>query len=113
MKNTLLAFEFATNMFGKIKPEIKERLRAVVENPSQETWDDTFSIILNSRMTTLWQAVLEVQPTFQSRRESGKQWTQIPSRETIIEAIKIAVYEGGIKERPINKEVYEYFYKNQ
>lgn len=94
----VIALEFGTNMFGKLKPEIKKRLQAVIDNPCAETWDDAHSIILNAsgKVTTLWQAVLLVDPTFQ--RSAGynmddhtTKWKTIPSQETIIEAINNAI----------------------
>lgn len=114
MKTNLLSLEFASNMFGKLKPEIKARLQAVIDNPCQETWDNSYSLILSGlTYTTLWQAVSKIDSNFQSVRGYGKKWTQIPSRETIIEAIKLAVYEGGVREKTVSKETYNSFYKNQ
>ena len=94
----ILALEFGTNMFGKLKPEVKARLQAVIDNPCQETWDEAHSIIINGsgKMKTLWQAVLLVDPTFQ--RSAGynmdthtSKWKTIPSQQTIIEAINDAI----------------------
>jgi hypothetical protein len=96
-----LALEFTTNIFGKLKPEIKERLQKVIDTPTQETWDDTFSIILNTDkgITTLWQAVLKVDPSFCKSKGSECKWDKIPSREVIIEAINRVVFQGNKAER--------------
>jgi len=91
-----LALEFGTNMFGKLKPDIKARLEAVIDNPCQETWEDAHSIILNAdgKMTTLWQAVIKVDWDMPAGKPHDSEWPHIPSRETIIEAINLAVFKG-------------------
>jgi len=85
-----IALEFATNMFGKLKPEIKARLQAVIDNPCQDTWEDAHCIILNAdgRMTTLWNAVIAIDWDMPKRKPMDAPWSYIPSREIIIEAIK-------------------------
>ena len=90
MKKTVLSLEFATNMFGKLKPEIKERLQAVIENPCQETWEDAHSIIINGsgRMKTLWNAIHTVRPDFCNRKPLNVPWEEIPTSEEIVQAIK-------------------------
>jgi hypothetical protein len=101
---TTLALEFATNIFGKIKPEIKQRLQSVIDNPCQETWDDTHCIILNGsgRMITLWKAVLLIRPEFCRSKPYDMPWPEIPTSEEIVEAIKIAVYKEDPRRKPLN-----------
>ena len=97
-----LAINFCTNLFGTVKPDIVKRLQAVIDNPNQETWDDAHCLIISSkRFKTLWQAVLEVDPTFQ--RSSGydmdthtTKWQSIPSSETIVKAIQNTVLETNL-----------------
>ena len=36
----MISLEFATNIFGHIKPEIKKRLEKVVDKPNQKNWED-------------------------------------------------------------------------
>lgn len=85
-----LALEFATNMFGHIKPEVKKRLLKVVEKPNQKNWEDAYTIILNSSgtMTTLWQAVIKIDPQMPRSKSCDSKWQYIPTSETIIQAIK-------------------------
>jgi hypothetical protein len=87
-----LALEFATNMFGNIKPEIKKRLEKVIDKPNQRNWDDAYTIIINSSggMTTLWQAVIKIDPQMPRRKPLDSKWDYIPSREIIIKAINEA-----------------------
>jgi hypothetical protein len=96
---TTLAARRATNLFGPLSPEIIARLDAVVANPTNETWEDAHSIILRAKgFRTLWQAVIEVDPTFprtgprtdaEGNQVSG--WAAIPTREVIMAAITEAV----------------------
>lgn len=94
-----IAIQFCTNLFGTVKPEVQKRLQAVIDNPTQETWDDAHCLIISSkRFKTLWQAVLEVDPTFQRNATYDMEthttkWDRIPTRETIIKAIQNTVFK--------------------
>ena len=96
----MISLEFATNMFGHIKPEIKKRLEKVVDKPNQKNWEDSHCIIVNSkgRMLTLWQAVLAVDPFFVRSKPLDAEWPSIPTKETIVKAINYAVFEYGKEE---------------
>jgi len=99
----MLSLEFASNMFGSLKPEIKKRLQKVIDKPTQRSWEDTYTIILSNkgRMLTLWQAVLHVDPSFARRKGLNDKWEQILKKETIERAIKYAVFEFE-KEKELN-----------
>ncbi len=101
---TLLALEFASNIFGRIKPEIKQRLQVVIDNPCQETWDDAHCIILNGsgRMITLWNAIVLIRPDFCRSKPCDMSWPEIPTSEEIVEAIKLAVYKEDPRRKPLN-----------
>lgn len=98
----VLAARRATNLYGPLSADVLARLDAVVSSPTNETWEDAHSIILNSkRFVTLWQAVIHEDPTFPTtgpRTDNrGKQitpWPQIPSQELLIRAINAAVPQG-------------------
>ena len=56
----------ATNMLGVPlleQPDLCARLQAVIDQPTEETWDNAFSIILRGHVT-LWQAVIDVARAF-------------------------------------------------
>lgn len=97
---TLLALEFGTNMFGKLNPEIKKRLQSVIDNPCQETWDDSYSIILSGagKMKTLWQSVIDIDSNMPRKKGMYDDWSYIPTSETIIKAINLAVFNGESKQ---------------
>lgn len=90
-----IALNFATNIFGKLSPDVKKRLQDVIDNPNQETWDDAYCIIINAsgRTTTLWQAVIAIDPDFVRRKPLDAPWPKIPSSETIVKAIRSAVFK--------------------
>jgi len=95
-----LELEMARNVFGKLKAREKARLRAVLYQPNEETWSDAHGIIVGAdRWTTLWQAVLAVDPTFPktgpvttSRGGTVKRWARIPSQQTLIAALRYATH---------------------
>jgi len=103
MKQTTLSLEFATNMFGALKPDIKARLQAVIDNPCQETWEDAHCIILNGsgRMKTLWNAIHTVRPDFCNSKGCDAPWDEIPTSEEIVQAIKNVVFKSETK-KPLN-----------
>lgn len=105
--------DMANNMFGKLDPELRTRLTAAIERPSEETWNDAYSILLNfdgpgvGMGLTLWQAVLAVDPDFGSVKgptsrwvdddsergghsEPLSGWARTPTAETIAQAINYA-----------------------
>lgn len=100
----MISLEFATNMFGHIKPEIKKRLERVVNKPNQKNWEDAYSIIINSkgRMLTLWQAVLVVDPFYTRSKPYDKPWDSIPTQETLKKAIQYGVFEYGKENEKLN-----------
>lgn len=98
--NINLELDMARNMFGKLEPETRERLQAVLDDPSDDTWSNAYSVIIGAdRWMTLWQAVLAVDPTFpkigpstdqRGRRIEG--WRRIPSQELLLTALKYATH---------------------
>lgn len=102
MKRTNIGIELdlARNMFGRLAPDIRERLQAVVDNPTEKTWDNAHSIIVGAYgWTTLWQAVIAVDPSFPRSGPRVDQkgrvlegWVRIPDRRTLLSAIKYATH---------------------
>lgn len=100
----------ASNMWGKLGDDVRERLTAAIENPGEETWDDAQSIILNrDTWLTLWQAVLAVDPDFSTAKgpvtrwvtdnselgghsEPVSGWSRTPTAEVIVQAINYATH---------------------
>lgn len=104
-------FNQFSNLLGPLDGETRARLMALLQQPSEETWDEARSIILNQeRMLTLWQAVLKVDPSFGSAQapvtrwvdspghanglggysEPVSGWSHIPSPDTIVQALRYA-----------------------
>ncbi len=91
------ALDKGTNMFGSLPPEIRARLFAVIDNPTDETWSDAHSIVVSSRGLggmTLWQALLRYSTyrvmsgpstEMDGTRLSG--WAAIPTRAELITAL--------------------------
>lgn len=87
MAKTLTTNPELHNVFGTLKPEIRARLKAVLDNPAAN-WDDAYSICLKG-FKTLWQFVVIVDPTFQKTR-TGAGWSRYPDQLTIAKALKLA-----------------------
>lgn len=89
---TSLDIRRTTNMFGELSEQARRRLEAVVEAPSEHTWDQAHSLVLNGRTgITLWEAVCIVDPLFPTRKYNGR-WSSVPSHKTLLAAINRAVY---------------------
>jgi len=95
-----MELDLARNMFGKLKPQYRTMLRAVLYHPSEETWDDARGIIVGADgWMTLWQAVIAVDPTFpkvgpatDARGRVVERWRRIPSQELLLAALKYATH---------------------
>jgi len=88
-------------MFGVLSKEVNERISKLLSSPSQYTWDDSHSIIINTTngcMETLWTAVCKVDKTFQRGRRKGKKWDRVPTRELLEMAIKNSIYIKNSKQ---------------
>jgi hypothetical protein len=90
------------NSYGPTsKSYVHPKLQAVLRNPTHDTWNDAHGVIVSPHGgmmgTTLWQAVMAVDPSFPRTGpvsdRSGKQiegWKRIPDRVTIARALKHA-----------------------
>jgi hypothetical protein len=86
--------DMTQNMRGHLTGKARDRLVAVLANPTQETWQDACVLILNRdgfKTLTLWQAVIAVDPTFPTSKPSGKPWSRVPDYDLIARAIRYAV----------------------
>ena len=100
----------ASNLFGALSGEIRALLVAAIDNPCEQTWDDAYTVILDREsFTTLWQAVLAVDPEFATARgpvtrwvedssplgghsEPVSGWSRTPGAEVIRQAIEYATH---------------------
>lgn len=88
----------AKNMFGEgLSEDVKRRIRAYLENPTYEGWDDIQGIVIRPRGTvaTIWQSICAIDPTFPriGRRTDDKgdviqEWERIPDPVLVMRAIK-------------------------
>jgi hypothetical protein len=80
-----------TNFDGYLNDECKTRLVAVLENPTQETWNNAYSLIINNdKFMSLWQAWIKVDPNACICRTSAGDWPKIPDQLTLYRALKYA-----------------------
>jgi len=78
-----------SNMFGGLKPDIKKRILTYFQEPTEENWDDAYSIIISGRgkMPTLWQAWAAVDPSAPKSKPYEGRWPSIPDVFTLKKAI--------------------------
>lgn len=82
---------------GPLLPEAKARGRAVIENPTSETWERAAWLVLHPTGITLWNAVCVLEPTFPTKapgndkRGQRRPWARVPDQLTIVRAIRAAV----------------------
>jgi len=81
-----------SNYFGPlVDKDLRTRLQAALDNPSQETWEDAYSIIVSgSTGMTMWQAILAVDPDFPRSKTMDGPWPKIPDQLTLYRAIRHA-----------------------
>lgn len=83
--------DMANNLRGVLTGEARERLIAVLANPTQETWDDAYALIIDQEnFLTLWRAVLAVDPSFPGSKKDGP-WERVPDYDTLWRAVQYAV----------------------
>jgi len=80
-----------TNLFGPLRQDIRARLFAVADNPTQDTWTDAYSVIVTSQgMTTLWQAVLAHTDYSVRSKPLDGHWPAVPTRDQLLTALSAA-----------------------
>jgi hypothetical protein len=83
---------------GPLSAVAKARIAALLEQPCDDTWGNAHGIVLFHE-TTLWQAIIAIDPTFpkHGRSSDGKggkigSWPRIPTRELTMKAIRFATH---------------------
>jgi len=107
MSKTTLAIEFASNLFGSLPVESKERIKRYLNKPTHKNWDDIYCLIISDgssrKLSTIWQAVVAIDPSFPqsagcntSCKDLKKKWPTIPSAETVIHAMWMQIVKNDI-----------------
>ena len=79
----------------KLKPDVLQRVQAVLENPTEVTWNNSYSLIIyNGR--TLWQLITKVDPEFPKTTKFNmdtmeSEWIKIPTKANIKDALYYAI----------------------
>ncbi len=99
MLSLMDSMDRAKNLIGDLPPDVRARIFAVVENPTQETWNAAHSLMINERQfITLWQAAVRYAgyKVFTYKVEEG--WPEIPSRAQLLQALDV-----GTKTSPFSE----------
>lgn len=84
--------ELARNLHGRLTPKLRARVLRALLDPDR-WWDDAHGIVVGGDgWTTLWQAVLAVDPTFPQSHPYGSPWERVPTPELIRDAIRYATH---------------------
>lgn len=95
-----LSIEFTTNMFGFLPGYLKSALYEYLEFPNQDNWNEIYSYIISStgKTTTVWQAVIAIDPSFRYSVPLDKGdvtiWPKLPTSELVAKAINKVVFEN-------------------
>lgn len=87
-------------MHGPLDDRQRGRLQSLIDSPSQATWEEAHSVILDrDSWTTLWQAILAIDPSFprtgqttDARGNVVAPWPRIPSPQLVVQAINYATH---------------------
>jgi len=85
----------ATNCFGRLSVDCRRSIIHYIQNSTPENWSKIAGIIINGHIwLTIWQAVIEVDPTFPRIGRSVdltgsviREWSVIPSLEILKKAL--------------------------
>lgn len=83
------------NMFGALNDDCRARLEAVLTEPTQETWEQAYSLIISERFRfqTLWQAWIATCPDAPLSKPLEGPWPRIPTQIELYRALREAT--GG------------------
>ncbi len=92
------AIEFAVSYIGFLPSHLKSALYNYLEFPNQDNWNDIYSYVISmGKTSTVWQAVLSIDPTFPDRvlrdSEECERWERIPTPELVSKAIAKVVFD--------------------
>lgn len=88
----MTALDAGSNLFGSLSPDVRARIYAAAENPSQETWSDAHSVILDRESwMTLWQAVLRFTSYDVTSKPCDGPWPVVPTGQQIVLAVREAL----------------------
>lgn len=95
-----IGIEFTTNMFGFLPSYLKSALYEYIQFPNQDNWNEIYGVVITGKgkMTTVWQAVIEVDASYNVRLHTNvsgdNEWPKIPSSELLIKAINNVVFSN-------------------
>lgn len=81
-------FSGCSNAFGGLSEDRKLLILSYINNPTEEVWDQIYCMVIDSTMSTLWNAwTLVDYHALRSKPYDGK-WSMIPSGEMLIYGIR-------------------------
>lgn len=80
----------ARNMYGPLVGDARARLDAVLADPSEATWENAYTLVVNGSSVTLWAAWVAVDAEAPRFRRQGEAWSRIPSQLVLRRALRWA-----------------------
>lgn len=84
------------NLFGRISPQIKKKIKNFLSRPTADNWSEISGIIINSNFETIWQALIKTDPAFSQQgrvydrnHNIVKEWERIPTPFEVMQAIRL------------------------
>ncbi len=88
MLSLMDSLDRGTNTFGALSPDVRARLFAVAENPTEQTWEAAHGCMINDRrFITLWQALIRYADYRVISKPVDGTWPVLPTREQILTAL--------------------------
>jgi len=86
----MAALDCGSSMRGLLTPETRARIFAAVGDPSNATWDDAHSIVIDATegIVTLWQAVLLHTGYNVTSKPADGAWPAIPTTAQLLDALR-------------------------
>lgn len=98
------------NIFGKLKPDIRKRVRNYTNNPTPDNWDDIKGIIISDKFESIWQSIMAMDSTFprtgsvtDEKENIIKEWERIPTTFEVLRAIQMFTEKDENSAAPFRK----------
>jgi hypothetical protein len=94
--NTMNTLKNCYNPLGEqIRPEYQKKIKRFLDHPNYDNWDEIAGIIINTKMDSIWNAMIKYDSTFPRRGRAEdfdgnviREWERIPTPFELLQAIK-------------------------
>lgn len=88
-----LEIDLARNIFGRLKPALRKRIRAYWLNPTERGWEDVYCMIVGGDgWMTVWQAWIKLDADAPRSKPCDEPWPKWPDRDTFERILRFATH---------------------